>query len=248
MSVLAYVPPPQTFSDGVADLLEKVDYRLALTEADREAIFRLRYQAYLREGAITPNFSRRFSDKYDDSDNSWIFGVYIDGQLASSIRIHVATAAYPEMPALGPFSDILVPELESSKVIIDPTRFVTNAEASRAYPDLRFATVRVPYIACEFFGADLLLATVRSEHQAFYRRTFGHVVAAEARPYPTLTKPLSLMTLDYFAMKDRVVHRYPFFRSTAFERRMLFDVATARPMPETAVARRTASGAPAPAA
>jgi len=40
------------------------------------------------------------------------------------------------------------------------------------------------------------------------------------------------MTLDYSANKDRVQQRYPFFRSTFFERRMLFDVAAAtRPSP-----------------
>jgi hypothetical protein len=48
------------------------------------------------------------------------------------------------------------------------------------------------------------------------------VLVADARPYPTLVKPLSLMKLDYVAMKDRVHRRYPFFRSTEFERRMLF--------------------------
>jgi len=87
--------------------------------------------------------------------------------------------------------------------------------------------VRLPFIACEFFGADLLLATVRTEHQAFYRRVFGHELIAQARPYPTLVKPLSLMSLDYLASRDRVQQRYPFFRSTFFERRMLFDVAAA---------------------
>jgi len=33
------------------------------------------------------------------------------------------------------------------------------------------------------------------------------------------------MSLEYAAMKERVRNRYPFFRSTFFERRMLFDVA-----------------------
>jgi hypothetical protein len=32
------------------------------------------------------------------------------------------------------------------------------------------------------------------------------------------------MTLDYFGMKERVHQRYPFFRSTHFERRALFEM------------------------
>ncbi len=227
MEALAFAESPQTFFDRVARLLEKVDYRLALDDDDKDAIYRLRYDAYLREGAIGPSFSRRFQDKFDDKDNTWTYGFYIDGRLVSSIRIHVATSAYPDMPALLSFPEVLGPELDAGKVIIDPTRFVIDWRASRAYPELRYIIVRLPFIACEFFGADLLLATVRTEHQAFYKRVFGHQVLAPARPYASLVKPLSLMTLDYFAAKDRVQQRYPFFRSTFFERRMLFDVAAA---------------------
>jgi hypothetical protein len=227
MEALAFAEAPQTFSERVARLLEKVDYRLALDDDDKDAIYRLRYDAYLREGAIGPSFSRRFQDKFDDKDNTWTYGFYIDGRLVGSIRIHIATSAYPDMPALLSFPEILGPELDAGKVIIDPTRFVIDWRASRAYPELRYVVVRLPFVACEFFEADLLLATVRTEHQAFYKRVFGHQVAAPARPYATLVKPLSLMTLDYLADKDRVQQRYPFFRSTFFERRMLFDVAAA---------------------
>ena len=35
--------------------------------------------------------------------------------------------------------------------------------------------------------------------------------------------PFSLMALDFPAARDEIVRRYPFFRSSAFERRMLFD-------------------------
>jgi hypothetical protein len=229
MEALAFAEAPQTFFERVSRLLESVDYRLALDEEDKDAIYRLRYDAYLREGAITPSFSRRFQDKYDDADNCWTYGFYIDGRLVGSIRFHIATSTYPDMPAGTSFPEILLPELDAGRVIVDPTRFVIDFRASRAYPELRYVIVRLPFIACEFFRADMLLATVRSEHQAFYKRVFGHQVAAPARPYPMLAKPISLMTLDYFGMKERVQQRYPFFRSAFFERRMLFDVAAMTP-------------------
>src|SRR5262245_14579812 len=100
MEALAFAGAPQTFLERVATLLEKVDYRLALDDDERDAIYRLRYDAYLREGAITPSFSRRFHDKFDDKDNTWTYGIYINGRLVSSIRIHVASSAFCEMPAL----------------------------------------------------------------------------------------------------------------------------------------------------
>ena len=58
---------------------------------------------------------------------------------------------------------------------------------------------------------------------ALYRRVFGHKLVCEARHYPLLAKPISLMMLDYFAERDRVNRRQPFFRTTFFERRMLFE-------------------------
>ena len=144
MEALAFAETPQTFLERVARLLEKVDYRLAIDDEDKDAIYRLRYDAYLREGAIGPSFSRRFQDKYDDADNCWTYGFYVDGRLVGSIRFHIATSGYPDMPAGTSFPELLLPELDAGRVIIDPTRFVIDSRASRAYPELRYVIVRLP--------------------------------------------------------------------------------------------------------
>jgi N-acyl-L-homoserine lactone synthetase len=227
MVALAYASLPQSFSDRVFNLLQKADYRLAVTDEERDAIFRLRYEAYLKEGAIVSNFSRSFSDKFDDTDNCWLFGVHVDGVLAASLRLHVCTASHPEMPAVPVFPDILEPEIAAGKVIVDPTRFVVDQNMARRYPELPYITTRIGWLAGEYFGADSILATVRTEHQAFYKRVFGHQLVADARDYPTLVKPLSLMVLDFATMREKVHQRYPFFRSSLFERRMLFDPSAA---------------------
>lgn len=225
MSSVMQLQPAGGFADHVFELLERVDYRLAATDEDKEAIYRLRYNSYLREKAILPSFSRRLADKFDDLDTSWLFGVFIDDQLVSSLRITVAYSGEPQSPCLEAFPDALESELEAGKIIVDPTRFVVDADASRLYPDLRFATTRIAWMASAYFGTDLLLASVRSEHQAFYRRVFGHRVVAPPREYATLIKPLSLMVCDYAANRDSVNLRYPFLRSSHFERHMLFEQA-----------------------
>jgi hypothetical protein len=38
-----------------------------------------------------------------------------------------------------------------------------------------------------------------------------------------LSKPITLMTVRPAAVADQVYRRYPFYRSTFFERRMLFE-------------------------
>jgi hypothetical protein len=203
-------------------LLNRVDYRRIATPEEKDAVFRLRYQAYMREGAIEPNATQTFCDSLDNSPNVSIYGVYLEGILASSIRLHVASPACGELPALNVFSDILSPHLAAGRTIIDPTRFVADRELSRRYPELCYVTTRLAWLASEYFETDWLLATVRLEHQAFYRRTFGHQPICPPRHYPSLTKPISLMALEYGAARAAVPRRYPFFHSTHFERRMLF--------------------------
>ena len=214
---------PTSLVDRVQELLQRVDYRRAETAEERTEIFKLRYEAYLREGAIPASLGGQFSDPVDDRENTWIFGVYIDGKLASSIRLSVTIPGRIHIPALDVFSDVLLGDILAGKRFIDPTRFVADRAASREFPELPYVTLRLPWLALEYFHADYMLAAVRAEHQAFYKRLWGSKAVCEPRPYPNLQKPISLMTLDYGAACERVHRRHPFFRSSQFERRMLFE-------------------------
>jgi N-acyl-L-homoserine lactone synthetase len=210
------------------DLLDSVDYRLAESPEDREEIYRLRYRAYLREGAIRPSDDQRVTDRFDNMRNSWIFGVYLDGILASSVRISVASPESPLTPSMDVFPDLLEPQLNAGKVMVDPTRFVADPARERRFPELPYVTLRLAYVACGFFSADLGLASVRAEHQAFYRRVFMHQPISSPREYPGLVKPICLMAVDYPVLRDKVFERYPYLRSSYFERRMLFQRASER--------------------
>jgi hypothetical protein len=205
------------------DLLDNVDYRLAETPEEKEEIYRLRYRAYLREEAILPSPHQRVTDAFDDSPYSWIFGVYIQGELCSSIRVSVATPVHPTSPSVEVFPEILRPELARGRTLVDPTRFVANPEQAKRFPELPYATVRLGYVAGVHFGADIGLATVRAEHQAFYRRVFLQEPLCEPRLFPGLLKPVGLMAAHYPTLREKVFARYPYLHSSAFERRMLFD-------------------------
>ena len=210
------------FADRIAQFLERVDYQLAESTEDRDTIYRLRYEAYVREGTIQPNLNRRVIDAYDSLPNAWTFGVYVDDKLASSVRIHVSSPEHPDIPAAHVFPEILGPEIEAGKIIIDPTRFVADANAGQ-YLELPYATVRLAHMASEYFRSDFVLATVRAEHQSFYKRVFGHRVVCPPRPYPSLNKPISLMMTHSDSVREQIGTRYPFFRATQFEKRMLFE-------------------------
>lgn len=205
------------------DPLEHIDYRRADTPEEKDRIYRLRYRAYLREGAILPSEAERVSDRYDDLPNNFIFGIYVHGELASSIRISVLTSEWRGSPSSEMFSDLLHPELERGRMIIDPTRFVADPDKVGRFPELPYVTVRLGYIACAHFNADIGLANVRPEHRAFYRRVFLQEPWGEPRLYPGLIKPVGLMAAPYRDIRDRVFERFPYMRSSAFERRMLFE-------------------------
>ncbi len=211
------------FADRLVRLSARIDCRRADTSEEREAIFRLRYEAYTREGAISPNACGKFSDPYDDADNAHLFGLYIDGELASSLRLHVASKESSDFPSREVFPDVLQPLLDAGNILIDSTRFVADERLSRIHRGLPYITLRPCMMAAEYFRADHCLAAVRAEHQGFYRRAFNHQVICESRPYPQLVKPISLMTLHFPSASAGLYQRYPFFHSTDFERRALFD-------------------------
>jgi hypothetical protein len=206
-----------------SDPLEHVDYRLAETPEEKDRIYRLRYRAYLREGAILPSESQRVTDRYDDAPNAWTFGIYIHDELYSSIRVSVLTSEWRGSPSSEMFGDILHPELDRGRIIIDPTRFVADPDKAKTFLELPYITVRLGWIACGHFNADIGLANVRPEHRAFYRKVFLQQPLGEPRLFPGLLKPVGLMAADYPAIRERVFQRFPFMRSSAFERRALFQ-------------------------
>jgi hypothetical protein len=209
-------------SERIGELRDKVEYRRAVTEQDHEAIFRLRYDACRRIAAIDPSDGQRFDDSFDRLPNVHQLGVYIEDRLAASLRIHVLSQETPWSPALDNFPDVLEPELASNKRIVDPNRLMSDFDASRRYPELPYVTLRLAYMAAVHFEADLVTASVRREHEAFYRREMLMRPACPPRPYGTVNKLIGLMVIDFPRDGHAIEERRPFYKSQASEREHLF--------------------------
>jgi len=228
-----------------AGLFDRIDYRLIESPEERDSIYLMRYRAYLHGGLISPLESLRVSDPYDDAPNAWIFGVYIDGELCSSLRVHVLTSEARMSYATELFGDVLHPRLDRGEVFVDPARFVADPEKSQRFQELPYLTVRLGYLACDYFAADTGLSLVRAEHQAFYRRIFLSETIAEPRAFPNVTKKVALMASDFRNVREKILSRFPIMRSSAFERRMLFDrmgLRQAMPRPALVPARERVTG------
>jgi hypothetical protein len=213
---------PQGLNARAASMLKRVTYSRAIGSEDREAIFRLRHEAYLREGAITARTDQRFTDAVDEQENAFIFGIYLDEALAGSIRLNVTLPFASALPTTAVFPEIVQPMIDAGCVIVDPTRFVANSSLSRRLPELPYLTLRLAWLAMEHFEGEYILLAIRPEHRAFYRRYWSAIELCEARPYPKLTKPVGLSVVNYLDVKKAVEARYPFLASTEAERTSLF--------------------------
>lgn len=222
-------PTPALLPRGAA-LFDRIDYRLIETPEDKDKLYLMRYRAYLQAGLIEPSASLRVSDRFDETPNTWNFGIYVDGELCSSVRIHLLTSEWRMSYTTEVFGDVLHPRLDRGEVFVDPCRFVADPDKHQRFPELPYLTVRLAFVACDHFNADTGLAMIRTDHQAFYRRIFLHeAISPEPRGFPGWpTKKAVLMATDVRRQRDKVLARFPIMRSSAFERRMLFERSTSR--------------------
>jgi hypothetical protein len=211
------------FHDRVFSLLERVEYRRAETPAEKAAIFAMRHEAYTRAGTIDPRPSGLFHDPMDETPNVWLVGLFIDGDLAGSLRLHVSAGLSAPLPATEVYPDLLTPLLESGRTLIDGTRFVSKLEYSQRYPEMPYIVLRPTFLAEEHFSAELITVACRVEHQAFYRRMYRCIPWAEAREYPNLNKPMAFLRYECRNQREALHKRYPYYRSSESELARLFE-------------------------
>jgi hypothetical protein len=216
-------PEKRRFSDKIIDIMPNVRHRIALTDEDRDLVFRARYQAYHRQHIIDERRDMRLFDaEYDDAPNSFLTMTSIRGEFVGTFRVSIGNAGQDTLPSRAVFSDLIDPYLRSGVTVVDPTRLAACLSASRTYPELPFLALRPAWLASMHFDADIVLATVAVEHIPFYRRVFGYEALCEPRDYPMVHFKIVCLALDFPAVRESVEARYPFLRSTNAEREALF--------------------------
>jgi hypothetical protein len=207
-----------------AGLSDRIEYRLIETPEERDAVYLMRYRAYLHGGLISPSESQRIIDSYDDAPNAWIFGIYIDGELCSALRVHVLTSECRTSYSTELFGDVLHSRLDRGEVFVDPARLCADPEKGQRFPELPYLALRLGYLACNHFNAGTGLAMVRTDHQGFYRRVFLSETIAGPRSFPGWDSMKVVLTAcDFPIARETILSRFPIMRSSASERRMLFD-------------------------
>ncbi|MEF2550493.1 hypothetical protein VQ042_03835 [Aurantimonas sp. A2-1-M11] len=206
--------------------MEIVRYFQATSDYDREKIYRLRYDAYLAEGAIGEIKSRMFKDRHDTDVNAFLLGIEIEDRLVASIRLHITTPECRVGPAMDVFNEELSPLLDRGESFVDPTRFVIDDSVRRMTTLLPFAGLRLGSMLADHFDATYMLATVRPEHVPFYDRICLLHPRTPARHYPGLKKPIALCYNAMETLRRELHPKFPVFQSTPGERAELYGPST----------------------
>jgi hypothetical protein len=215
------VPPRR--HEAVSRYPKRVTCTLASRYIERDAIFKLRYQAYLRAGLVSENSFGRHIEPADHAANAYLMGLCINRRLVSSLRLQIGSAAAPYFSSLELFPHVLEPVLRSRKTIIDMSRVATDGELARQYVLMPYLILRSWIMASEHFRADYIAAVVRRQHQLFYKRVLDAELHSEVRPPAHHLTGLSLVILDFASSAKRIYKNLPFLRSTPSERQQLFE-------------------------
>lgn len=212
------VRDPLRFAERVERLLGKVEFRVAKRPSEREAVFRLRYDAYRRRNLLNSYVEGLLYDEvYDESPNGCSTMTFIEGEFASTVRVHVSADEDADLPSMRVFADVILPHLQGGEIVVDPTRLAARLDLSRLYPELPYFALRPVWMAAQHFNADFVIATTSIEHASFYRRVCGYESWSEPRTYPCMTFDVLCLGLDFQARRQRVEARYPSFGATRAE-------------------------------
>ena len=207
----------------LSHLAQHVTCKLAKSYDERDAIFKLRYQSYLRGGLISQNAFGRYIEACDHAPNAYLLGLHVNRQLAGSLRLQIGSRQNPHFSALELFPHVLERLLEGSHTVVDLSCVAADGGASRLYRCLPYLTLRAWILAAEYFQAQYIVAVLRPAHMPFYQRALSCELQQDLRRHPHHPASVGLMTLNFAASANRLYDDLPFLRSTSLERQRLFD-------------------------
>lgn len=211
-----------TFIEKTLSVLDNIEYRRIDLLEEFQDIGRVRCDAYTAANLLTLN-GKPLIDDVDFDQNAYVFGVYYYGRLASTVRLHHITPENRVSTTFSIFPDELNAWLDAGKTLIDPVRFAADPEVMKEVPGLPFVTLRLAVLASHILKTDYVIQLSTPAHAAFYRRIFKGKQIAEPIIGGNFNIPLGLQATDVAEMYHKLYAQYPFFRSTAVERKALFD-------------------------
>jgi hypothetical protein len=210
-----------SFPRKMMDILARLEYRRVECTEDLEEVARLRYRAFKANNIV----SATSPDMLDDADldfHAHVIALYFDGELISTVRLHHVTPEHPDTQSSEDFGPEVAAMLDRGLSLIDPARFAADPDIAGVYTWLPYMTLRPAIAATAYFGADRVLQHVQTPHAAFYRRVFYADSIVDCRYAPIYGCDLSLLATDTHRTGAKLLTRFPFFKTTRSERKVMF--------------------------
>lgn len=209
------------YNTDLLKFLRRIEYRRVQSFEDFEIMGRLRGQSYNKN-----EFFKGFSpdvmlDDIDFQPWSYCYGVYLDGQLVTTIRLQHITPENRDSPALDYFPDIVGGLLDQGQSFIVPGRFAMDLDLEGRGLMLPLMTIRLTALALRYFKANAILSLVKKNHVAYHRRFFGATQLSPLRDIDELSEPIMMLSTGKEKIPT-VFRRYPFLDGLRYEERLLF--------------------------
>jgi len=202
---------------------KRITCRVATSHVERDAIFKLRYQSYLRGGIIAKNVFGRFVEAADHTANTYLIGLYDNNKLISSLRLQIGSSITPHLSSRELFPDVFEPLLASHNTILEMSCVAADTGLSGPYRWLPYLTLRSWLVAAEHFHADYIVTAAQPQHLYLYQQTLGCELNPELRQPPHRLAPVGLAMLNFAASAESLYENLPFLRSAPAERQQLFE-------------------------
>lgn len=210
------------FSDKLLELLDRVEYRRVETGEDMEDVARIRFKAY-KMADILPLKGNTLVDDIDFDSHAYVFGIYYDERLISTVRLHHVTPEHRVSSSGSIFPNEINAFLDAGMSLIDPVRLAADPEVLSEMPAIPYLTLRIATMATDYFEVDRCLQLVKPQHAAFYKRVFdADTIVSPQGNCGDYNIDLTLMATRTKETLPPLYRRFPFFKSEPYERRMLF--------------------------
>lgn len=210
------------FTHKLITMLDRIEYRRIDNPEDMEDVARLRRKAYTSADILPVKGDLLIGD-LDFDPQAYVFGVYYDEQLISTVRIHHVTPAHPVSSSGTIFPDAIKPMLDAGMSLIDPVRLAADPQILNKLPAISYLTLRIATMASDHFDVDRCVFLIESQQAALHRHVFrSDQVVAPTPNCDTYKIDLTLLASHVRSVRENIYKRLPFFQPQLSERHMMF--------------------------
>jgi N-acyl-L-homoserine lactone synthetase len=188
-------------------------------EADKQAIYALRYRSFHAAGWIGPCSTEAFEDRYDGLATSLSIAAHHAGACVGTIRLTFGGAGHgPEtMPAQANFpAELARVGADGHRRLVEFTRLAVEPDlANTSFRTTLYGTlVRAATVVALAGRVDYAVVAVHEKLSKVYRALCGFEVLARAAGYGDIAEPTHLLGREFAALNARRSLRNAFFRIT----------------------------------